>query len=231
MNHEASAKYFHPLPSAISITNCSEAGTNYTPEDVAAIGAVARKHGLVLHMDGARFANAVAAVGCSPAEVTWMAGVDVLSLGFTKNGAMAAEAVVFFNHELITDFRYRYKRSGHLWCKMRFLSSQIEGMLANDVWMKNARHANGLAKRLEAGFTAAGLTVLPVHANEVFLSVDAPLIQVLRKKGHHFLDYAQVGTPTRRLRLVTSWSSTADECDSIISDATTAHTAFQKAKL
>merc|ERR1711924_256874 len=113
-------------------------------------------------MDGARFANAVAAVGCSPAEVTWKAGVDVLSFGCTKNGAMAAEAVVFFNHELIKDFRYRYKRSGHLWCKQRFLSAQIEGMLANDVWLKNAHRANGLAKRLEAGFTALGFEVIPV---------------------------------------------------------------------
>jgi threonine aldolase len=142
-NREASEKYFHSLPTTISITNVTEAGTVYSAAETAAIGAVSKKHGLVLHLDGARFGNAVAAAGCSPAELTWKAGVDVMSFGCTKNGAMAAEAVVFFNRSLVGDFRYRYKRAGQLWCKMRYLSAQIEGYLANDCWIKNASHANG----------------------------------------------------------------------------------------
>lgn len=221
INKEASVKYFHSLPAAVSITNVTEAGTNYSPAETAAIGAVAKKHNLVLHLDGARFGNAVAATGATPAELTWKAGVDVMSFGCTKNGAMAAEAVLFFNRSLTTDFRYRFKRAGQLWCKMRFLSAQIEGYLADDCWLKNARHANNLALKLARGLEALpGLEVAPVHANEVFVFALPAFIEGLRNSGHEFLDFAIAGDARRRLRLVTAWSSTAEACDLLIADAT-----------
>ncbi|MDH3793082.1 MAG: beta-eliminating lyase-related protein, partial [Rhodospirillales bacterium] len=123
----------HVQPAAISLTQASEAGTLYTPEEVAAIGDLARQHGLGLQMDGARFANALVALGCSPAEITWRAGVDALAFGATKNGALAAEAVVLFKPELARTFAYRRKRGGHLFSKMRFLSAQLDAYLADDL--------------------------------------------------------------------------------------------------
>jgi len=138
----------HAQPAAISISEATEAGTLYRPEEIAALGALARRHGLALHMDGARFANAVAALGCSPAELSWRAGVDALSFGATKNGALAAEAVIFFDPAKVKGFAYRRKRGGHLLSKMRFLSAQLEAYLADDLWLANARHANAMAARL-----------------------------------------------------------------------------------
>ena len=143
-----------------------------------------------------------------------------MSFGCTKNGAMAAEAVLFFNRTLTGDFRYRYKRAGQLWCKMRFLSAQIEGYLANDCWLKNARHANQLASRLANALQKLpGIEVQPVHANEVFIYAPRQFIQRLRSAGHEFLDFALAGDTRRRMRLVTAWSSTEQSCDALISDA------------
>ncbi|HEX7655472.1 MAG TPA: beta-eliminating lyase-related protein, partial [Sphingomonas sp.] len=135
-------------PHAVSITNATEYGRVYAPEDVAAIGDVARRHGLGLHMDGARFANAVAHLGCAPADLTWRAGVDVLSFGFVKNGGMSAEALVFFRPELAEATRVRRKRAGHLLSKGRYLAAQILAMLDDDLWLRNARAANAGAALL-----------------------------------------------------------------------------------
>jgi len=140
----------HPQPAAVSITQATECGTVYGPDEVAAIATTAHRHGLKLHMDGARFANALAFVGCSAAELSWMSGVDVLSLGATKNGTLAAEVVVFFEPDLAREFEFRRKRSGHLFSKMRFLSAQLEAYLTDGLWLANAGHANAMARRLVA---------------------------------------------------------------------------------
>ena len=141
----------HVLPEAVSITQATEWGTVYTPDAVGAIGEACRRRGLHLHMDGARFANALAHLGCTPAELTWKAGVDVLSFGATKNGAMAAEAVIFFNPALAAGFERRRKRAGQLWSKLRFLSAQLTAYLEGGLWLRNARHANAMAAELAAG--------------------------------------------------------------------------------
>ncbi len=135
----------HVQPAAVSLTQATEAGTIYNPAEISQISEVVRRHNLHLHMDGSRFANAVASLGCSPADVTWRAGVDILSFGATKNGAMAAEAVVFFNGELAKTFPFYRKRSGHLFSKMRFLSAQLSAYITDDLWLRNATHANKMA--------------------------------------------------------------------------------------
>ncbi|WP_267396650.1 MULTISPECIES: beta-eliminating lyase-related protein [unclassified Sphingomonas] len=191
-------------PHAISITNATEYGRVYAPAEVAAIGDVARRRGLGLHMDGARFANAVATLGCTPAEVTWRAGVDALSFGFVKNGAMSAEALVFFatDHAAVT--QYRRKRAGLLLSKGRYLAAQILAMLDGDLWLDNARAANARATTLAE---AAGTRLVhPVEANEVFLRVTPAEAAALRAKGFDFYDWV-----AGEIRLVTAWDSREDE--------------------
>ena len=158
-------------PTAISLTNATEQGTVLKPAEVAAYGELAKELNLGLHMDGARFSNAVVGSGASPADLTWRAGVDALTFGATKNGAIAAEAVVFFNDRFSEDFAYRRKRAGHLWSKHRFLAAQFDAFLAGDLWLDNARHANALAARLASGLSQLpGVTLpWPTEANEVFL--------------------------------------------------------------
>lgn len=185
-------------PHTISITNATEYGRVYSPDEVAAIGKVADKHALALHMDGARFANAVAHLGCTPAELTWRAGVDALSFGFVKNGGMSAEALVFFHPDHAGPAKVRRKRAGHLLSKGRYLAAQILAMLDNDVWLDNARTANAGAQLL-AG--AAGERLLhPVEANEVFLRLTAEEAASLREAGFDFYDWGEGAA-----RLVTSW--------------------------
>jgi len=150
----------HPQPAVVSITQATECGTAYAPEEIAAISTSVKRHSLKLHMDGARFANALSFIGCSPAELSWKAGVDVLSLGATKNGAMGAEVVIFFNQELSREFEFRRKRGGHLFSKMRLLSSQLDAYFTDGLWLANARHANTMARRLVAGLTT--LNVAPL---------------------------------------------------------------------
>ncbi|HEU4959236.1 MAG TPA: beta-eliminating lyase-related protein [Sphingomonas sp.] len=185
-------------PHALSITNATEYGCVYTPDEVAALGRVARAHGLGLHMDGARFANAVAHLGCSPADLTWRAGVDVLSFGFVKNGGMSAEALVFFRPDLAEATRVRRKRAGHLLSKGRYLAAQILAMLDDDLWLRNARAANAGARLLAEA--AGDRLVYPVEANEVFLKVSPEEAASLRALGFDFYDWG-VG----EARLVTSW--------------------------
>ena len=192
-------------PAAISITNASEYGLAWRPDEVAAIGDVARGHGLKLHMDGARFANAVAHVGCSPADVTWRAGVDALSFGCVKNGGMNAEALVFFG-EMPAGMPELRKRSGHLQSKGRFLAAQILAMLKDELWLANARSANAAAAIIAE---AAGERLLyPVEANEIFLRLSADEAAVLRRQGFDFYDWGEGAA-----RLVTSWHHEAvDVC-------------------
>lgn len=206
----------HAQPAAISLSQATEAGTLYTPEDVAALGDVARRHGLALHMDGARFANAVAALGCAPADITWRGGVDVLSFGATKNGALAAEAVIFFDPAKAADFGYRRKRGGHLFAKMRFLSAQLDAYLADGLWLANARHANRMAARLAQGLAAVAGARLPhpTEANEVFVELPEPAIRALAAAGFGF--YRWGGESSACVRLVTAFDTTPAAVDAFI---------------
>lgn len=185
-------------PAAISITNASEYGQSWSPSEVGAIAEVARRHRLKLHMDGARFANAVAHQGCSPADVTWRAGVDALSFGFTKNGAMTAEAMVFFGDSGGAGVRELKKRGGHLLSKGRFVAAQIQAMLEDDLWLQNARASNRGAACIAAA--AGDRLYYPVEANEIFLRLTAQEAAILRTQGFDFYDWGQ-----DLARLVTSW--------------------------
>ncbi|HVA15363.1 MAG TPA: low specificity L-threonine aldolase [Stellaceae bacterium] len=192
-------------PAVLSITQETEAGTVYRPDEIAALSGVARQHGLALHMDGARFANAVAGLNCSPAAVTWRAGVDVLSFGATKNGALAAEAVVFFDPAKAADFGFRRKRAGHLVSKQRFIAAQLEAYLADDLWLRNARHANAMATRLGSGLACLPGTRLlhPIDGNEIFIALPEAAIDRLAAAGFGF--YRWGAAPI--LRLVTAFDT------------------------
>ena len=187
-------------PHAISITQASEYGRAYRPAEVAAIGDLARERGLFLHMDGARFANAVAHLGCTPAAASCAGGVDALSFGFVKNGGMGAEAVVFFAPDLAEVTRYRRKRAGHLQSKGRFLAAQLLAMVEDDLWLANARAANAAAAELAAA--CRDRLVQPVEANEVFLRCTAAERAELRARGFAFYDWGEDAA-----RLVTAWNS------------------------
>jgi threonine aldolase len=199
----------HPQPAAISITQATELGTCYRPNEIAAISEIAREHGLKLHMDGARFANAIAYLGCSPADATWKAGVDALSFGATKNGALCAEAVVFFNPDDVRDFEYRRKKSGHLLSKMRFVSAQLAAYLKDGRWLATATRANALAQRLSQGLKAIpGVEIAhPVEGNAVFVSMPDTIIARLRASGAVFYDWAPPAGGRTLIRLVTSFAT------------------------
>ena len=190
-------------PHCVSITNATEYGLVYTPDEVAAIGDLARARGLGLHMDGARFANAVVHGGASLADITWRAGVDALSFGFVKNGGMSAECLVFFKPELAAATLYRRKRAGLLFSKGRYLAAQILALLDNDLWLANGRAANAGAALLAKA--AGGRLVYPVEANEVFLKVSPEEAASLRALGFDFYDWG-VG----EARLVISWDQAED---------------------
>lgn len=189
-------------PHAISITNATEYGRVYNPEEVAAIGALAKKRGLGFHMDGARFANAVARLGCTPAALTWQSGVDALSFGFVKNGAMSAEALVFFKPGLADATRRRRKRAGLLMSKGRYLAAQVLAMVENDLWIANGALANACAERLAEA--AGERLVHAVEANEVFLRATPEEAATLRAQGFDFYDWAE-----GEIRLVTAWDTDA----------------------
>jgi threonine aldolase len=196
-------------PAALSITNATEYGLVYTPEETAALGAVAKARGLGFHLDGARFANAVASLGCAPADLAWKAGVDALSFGFTKNGGLNADCLIFFRPELAAPIRYRRKRAGHLLSKGRYLAAQILAMLENDVWLRNARAANAAAARL-AEAAGPDRLVLPVQANEMFVRVTPTEAAALRGQGFDFYDWGP-----GEARLVTSWDSDPADVDAL----------------
>ncbi len=197
----------HTPPAAVSLSQASERGTLYRPADIAAIAEVCRSSGLILHVDGARFANAVARLGCHPAEITWRAGVDVLSFGATKNGAMIADAIVFFRPGLAESFRFRQKRAGHLISKMRYLSVQLERYVRDDLWLQNARHANAMADRVATGLSAVdGVRLVhPVEANEIFVELPTALAAGLRHQGFGF-SHPEPDMP-ELVRFVTSFNT------------------------
>jgi threonine aldolase len=185
-------------PAAISITNATEYGLAYRADEIGALGELARERGLGLHMDGARFANAMVTTGDSPADVTWRAGIDALSFGFVKNGGLNAEALILFRTELADEIAVRRKRAGHLLSKGRMLAAQILAMLDDGLWLENARAANAAAQRLARA--APDRLIYPVEANEVFLKASADEAASLRGLGFDFYDWAP-----GEIRLVTSW--------------------------
>jgi threonine aldolase len=194
-------------PRALSITQATELGTVYRPSELRELCSLAHARGLAVHMDGARFANAVSSLGCSPADVTWRAGVDVLSFGATKNGAMAAEAVVFFKPELIADFEFRRKRAAHLISKMRYISAQLLAYVHEDLWLTLAARANRLAARI--GVAAGSALLHPVEANEIFARIGESAAARLREAGFEFYDWGASGSG--EVRFVVSWNQ--DEAD------------------
>lgn len=205
----------YPKPKVISITQSNEVGAVYSLEEIHAIKKVASRHNLKIHMDGARFANALVSLGCTPAEMSWKAGVDVLSFGGTKNGMAFGEAVVFFNKALAEDFEYRVKQAGQLASKMRFISAQWQGLLNDDVWLKNAKHANEMATHFSSSVEGLrGISVMfPVEANEVFLKLKPEIEVELKRKGWVF--HAFIGGSNR---FVFSWDSHKSRVDELIQD-------------
>jgi threonine aldolase len=191
-------------PHAVSITNATEYGCVYTPAEVAALGALAKGRGWRFHMDGARFANAVVTLGCTPAQLTCDAGVDVLSFGFVKNGGLSAEVLIFFDDSLADATRRRRKRAGHLLSKGRYLAAQLHAMLDDDLWLQTARAANDHAQTLAQA--AADRLINPVEANELFLRMTPDEAAALRAQGFDFYDWA-----AGEIRLVTHWASPAAE--------------------
>ncbi len=206
----------YPKPRAISLTQATEVGTVYTADEIKAIWAVAKSHGLHIQMDGARFANAVASLGVKPKEITWQAGVDVLCLGGTKNGVGIGDAVVFFDAKLAEEFDYRCKQAGQLASKMRYLSAPWVGMLKDGAWLKNARRANAMAVRLENGLNQiAGVKILfPRQANAVFTEIPAAAVNTLWKKGWLFYTFIGQGG----CRLMCAWDTTENDVDAFLAD-------------
>ncbi len=206
-------------PATISVTQSTELGTVYTPVEMQALGRFAREHNLALHMDGARFANAMAGLGCTAADVTWKAGVDALSFGATKCGALAAEAVIFFDPAKAEDFAYRRKKSGHLFSKMRFLSAQLEAMLDGGLWLRLARHANAMARNLAEGLALMeGYSIAqPVEANEVLVKIPSEKAQrALESGGARFYLWEPVTDARPLIRLVCSYATRTDEVDAFL---------------
>jgi threonine aldolase len=215
----------HVQPATVTVTNLTECGTLYRPAEVAAIGAVAQARGLKMHMDGARFANAIASAGCTPAEMTWKAGVDVLSLGATKNGAIAAEAVVFFHPADAKDFLYRRMRGGHLLSKMRFVSAQFEAWFGGGHWLELARHANAMAQRLAQGLAPLGIRLAwPVEGNEVFAIVSPAQAAAARAAGVNFHPWPAGSLPAgsalepgeQIARWISSFATTPTDVDGLL---------------
>ena len=193
-------------PRAISITQSTELGTVYTRDEIAAVTEFARRREMFVHMDGARFANAVAPLNCAPKQITWQIGVDVLCFGGTKNGVAAGELVVFFKKELACEFDYRVKQAGQLGSKMRFLAAPWLGLLTDGVWLKNAKHSNNLGQMLaERLRTEAKIDIVfPVEANAVFLRMNEHLVRELHGRGWHFYKFIEPDI----YRVMCSWSAT-----------------------
>ena len=206
----------YPKPRAVSVTQATEVGTVYSVDELKAIWGMCKKLGLRLHMDGARFANAVASLGVAPKEITWQAGVDVLCFGGTKNGTAVGDAVVFFNPELAREFDYRCKQAGQLASKMRFLSAPWVGMLQNGVWLRHAGHANQMATYLEQCLRALPeVTILfPRQANSVFVELPTPVIEQMWQRGWMFYNFIGKGG----CRLMCAWDTTAGDVDDFVVD-------------
>jgi len=207
----------YPKPGALSLTQVTEVGTVYSVAEIQALADTAKKLGLRVQMDGSRFGSAVATLGVAPAEITWRAGVDVLCFGGSKNGIALGEAVVFFNHALAHEFDYRCKQGGQLASKMRFLSAPWLGMLKDGAWLRYAKSANAMAKRLEAGLRQIpGVKIsYPVESNSVFAKLPPAAEQKLHDCGWRF--YTGVITPNET-RFMCSWDTTPADVDDLIAD-------------
>ena len=205
----------HTQPSIVSITQATETGEVYTLDQIKSISEVAHKHKLKMHMDGARFANALVSLDVSPAEMTWKSGIDILSFGATKNGCIAAEAIVIFNKELVGNLPFLLKRSGHLLSKMRFVSAQLDAYISNDVWLKNAKHANNMAKKLSNGLVATNQVKLeyPTEANEVFVKLSREMVNHLNSEEYMMSNDELNGST---VRLVTAWNTKTEEIDEFL---------------
>ncbi|HEY6071680.1 MAG TPA: low specificity L-threonine aldolase [Chthoniobacterales bacterium] len=201
-------------PRVISITQATEFGTVYKPDEIATVADLAKQREMFVHMDGARFANAIATLDCSPREITWKLGVDVLCFGGTKNGAAGAELVIFFEKQLSREFEYRVKQGGQLTSKARFLAAQWLALLTNDVWLRNARHANAMARKLaERVRNAAKIDiVLPVEANAVFVRLSERLVAELNARGWHFYKFVEPDV----YRFMCSWATSEMEIDEFV---------------
>ena len=202
-------------PSVVSITQSCETGTVYQLDEIKAISKIAHKHKMSVHMDGARFANALASLDVSPSEMTWKSGVDVLTLGGTKNGCLAAEAIIFFKPDMVGNFPYLHKRSGQLLSKMRFISSQLEAYVTDDLWIRNAQHANSMAKILCEGLNAFSNIELayPTQSNEVFVHLSRELIDYLNNAGY---DINEEELDGKAVRFVTAWNSELKDVDKLL---------------
>jgi threonine aldolase len=206
-------------PSAVSLTQLTEAGTIYRPDELGAISEVCRRHGLGFHIDGARFANAVVGSGCSPADLTWRAGLDVLSFGATKNGAMAAEAIVFFDPTKAATMGWRRKRGAQLWSKHRFLAAQMDAYLADGLWLDCARHANAMAHRLADGLARVPGAEFrhPVDGNEIFVRLPPEVLTGLERDGARF--YRWPGEDAWLVRLVAGYDTEIGDVDAFVASA------------
>jgi threonine aldolase len=219
----------YPKPRVLSLTQPTEMGTLYSVAELKTLTKTAKRHGLRVHMDGARFANAVAALGVTPKDVTWKAGIDVLCFGGTKNGLAVGEAVVFFDRALARDFDYRCKQGGQLASKMRFVSAPWTGVLERGAWLKHAEHANKMARRLERGIlqavhnaktrarktTSAIRIAHPVESNAVFVLLPAPVSEAMHRLGWKY--YSHVGV-AGEARLMCSWDTRPDDVDGFVAD-------------
>jgi threonine aldolase len=215
----------HVSATVLSLSQATEAGTIYRPAEIARLAEIAHARGLTVHVDGARFGNALVRMNASPADATWKAGVDALSFGATKGGALAAEAVLFFDPARGADMQSRRKRAGQLISKHRFIAAQLERYLADDLWLTLARHANAMADRLAAGLAAAGIApVWPVEANEVFVALPGPVDARLKAGGASYYPWVSDALPggmvlsadMTLVRLVTSFAATAAEVDRFV---------------
>jgi threonine aldolase len=202
-------------PAVLSLTNATEYGTVYAPEQIAALSAIARANGMAVHVDGARFANAVAATGASPAELTWRSGVDLMSFGGTKNGCWAAEAIVVFEPGRFPHLSNLRQRAGHGISKQRFIAAQFQGYFADGGWLRTAAHANAMAARLAAGIARSNAARLDWQstANELFPVLGTAKAGELRAAGAVFHTWEPLAGGDERLRLVTSFLTTAEEVD------------------
>ena len=205
----------HTQPSSVSITQVCETGEVYQLDEIKKISEVTHKHKLNMHMDGARFANALVSLNTTPAEMTWKSGIDVLSFGATKNGCIAAEAIIFFNKDLVGNIAFLMKRAGHLLSKMRFVSAQLDAYISNDVWLRNARHANKMGKKLSDGLNNHSdiKLIYPTEANEVFATFSRNKIEHLNSEGYKMNEEELDG---KAVRLVAAWNTQDNDVDELL---------------
>ncbi len=211
-----SGNVHHAQPSCVSMTQACETGVVYQLEEIKAITETGHALDMKVHMDGARFANAIVSLETTPAEMTWRAGIDVLSFGGTKNGCLIAEAIVFFDPELAKNFKYMHKRSGQLLSKMRFVSAQLDAYISNDVWLSNARHSNAMAYYLSKGLASIGIELAyPTQSNEVFVHFPDYIVKRLKERGFDVNNDELDGSSAR---FVTAWNTEQKDIDRLIAE-------------